>query len=299
MDDQLKKDDELKKLEEIIWKNHGTEFYCEKGRALKNIRDKKLYKNKYKNFKTYCRDKWDMSRSGAYQLIDAFDVVENVQTCGQIPPAFESHARPLTKLTPEQQCNAWNFIVKNAPNGRITSKYIKKIVSHYLEENAQKKQPLTDGIFYHIFEAFSICKKVGKKSNTIKTDDKFSEFLTNCKDTFGDKMECSILPDVFRIVFSNEHCRTMFSISRSDNGNFQETGSNQFKQATDFDPSAILGVKDGASKNEIKRAYRSLSKMYHTDTLGRLNIDQAHRWIIEEAENRMKYLNWAYEQLRE
>jgi hypothetical protein len=74
-DDELKDDDELKKLEEIIWKNHGTEFYCAKGMALKIIRDKKLYKKNYKRFRTYCSDKWDMSRSRAYQYIDAYNIV--------------------------------------------------------------------------------------------------------------------------------------------------------------------------------------------------------------------------------
>ena len=123
--------------------------------------------------------------------------------------------------------------------------------------------------------------------------------MTNCKGVFGDKSECFTLPDVFRIVFSNDNLRTIFSISRNDNGNFQETGPNQFKQATDFDPFEILGVKDGASQDEIKKKYRTLTKMYHTDTLGRINIDEAHKWIIQEAENRMKDLNWAYEQLRE
>ena len=288
---------ELKKLEDIIWKTQCTESFCAVGKALKTIRDKKLYRDNYNSFETYCRDRWDMARRTAYQFINAFMVVENVRNCAQVLPANEAQTRPLTKLTPRQQRKAWSFIVKTAPNGKITAKYITKIICQYMEENIQEKKPLTDGFFSYILEAFSICKKVGEKSDTIKTDDKFFEFLENCEDIFGSKPECSTLPDVFRIVVSNEQYKTMFSISRNDNGNFQETGSNQFKQAADFDPFEILGVKDGAPENEIKRAYRSLSKMYHTDTLGRLNIDEAHKWIIEEADNRMKMVNEAYKEV--
>ena len=288
---------ELKKEENIIWENHGTESFCALGKALGKIRSKKLYRGNYKNFHTYCRNRWDMAPRTAYQYINAFKVVENLRNCAQVLPANEAQARPLAKCTPEKQREAWKFIVKNAPGGTITAKYIKKVVRKYLEGGAQEKKPLTDGFFKNILEAFSICKKVGEESTTINTGEKFREFLTNCKEIFEDKPECYNLPGVFRIVVSNEHCKTMFCISRNDNGNFQETGPNQFKQTTDSDPFEVLGVKNGASKDELKSAFRSFSKMYHPDTLGRLNIDEAHKWIIEEADNRMKIINSAYETL--
>ena len=57
----------------------------------------------HKTFEDYCRDRWDMKRSTAYQMIDSYSVVENVRNCGQNIPFNESQARPLTKLEPEQQ----------------------------------------------------------------------------------------------------------------------------------------------------------------------------------------------------
>jgi hypothetical protein len=48
-----------------------------------------------------------MSRPRAYQLIDAASVVAGLSTTVDMPPTSESHVRPLTKLEPEQQREAW------------------------------------------------------------------------------------------------------------------------------------------------------------------------------------------------
>jgi len=51
-----------------------------------------------------------MERRHAYRLIDAADVTTQ---CRQLAtkPATESQARPLTKLEPEQQVEAWKQVV--------------------------------------------------------------------------------------------------------------------------------------------------------------------------------------------
>jgi hypothetical protein len=99
----------LERLEGVIKTNIGA-FY-EVGRALMEIRDKELYKLKYtgayQTFEQYCKEVWDMSRPRAYQLIDAAEVKNNLSTIVDIPPATESQTRPLSKLEPDQQREAW------------------------------------------------------------------------------------------------------------------------------------------------------------------------------------------------
>ncbi len=59
------------------------------------------------------------------------------------------------------------------------------------------------------------------------------------------------------------------------------------------DPYAVLGIKPGASREEIRNAYRDLSKKYHPDKVNHLGSefrDLAHKKFID--------ISQAYEALR-
>lgn len=61
---------------------------------------------------------------------------------------------------------------------------------------------------------------------------------------------------------------------------------------TDTDPYKILGVSRSASEDEIKRAYRNLSRKYHPDA----NVNNPNR---EQAEDKFKQVLQAYNQIME
>ena len=54
------------------------------------------------------------------------------------------------------------------------------------------------------------------------------------------------------------------------------------------DPYEVLGLKRGASDEEIKKAYRTLSRKYHPDA----NLDDP-----KEAEEKFKEVQQAYQQI--
>lgn len=56
------------------------------------------------------------------------------------------------------------------------------------------------------------------------------------------------------------------------------------------DPYEVLGIRKGASQDEIKRAYRKLAKQYHPD-------NYANNPLSDLAEEKFKEINEAYEQL--
>lgn len=122
---------ELEQLEGVIQKNIGA-FY-EVGRALMEIRDKGLYRDVlgYDTFETYCKQRWDLSRPRAYQLIEAVTVKENLSTTVDIP---ERQIRPLAKLQPEQQRTAWQKAVETAPEGKVTAAHVSKVVKELTGE---------------------------------------------------------------------------------------------------------------------------------------------------------------------
>jgi hypothetical protein len=98
------------------------------------IRDRELYKIKnggsYQTFEQYCRGEWDFTKSYANYLISSTSVIDNISTVATIvvKPATESQARPLARLEPQQQREAWQKAVETAPEGKVTAAHVQKIV---------------------------------------------------------------------------------------------------------------------------------------------------------------------------
>ena len=94
--------DRLTHLENIIADNQ-CRFY-EIGKALKEIRDSRLYKlTLFETFEAYARARWDIGRSQAYRLINACSVIGNLSPIGDILPGNESQTRSLIQLNPIEQ----------------------------------------------------------------------------------------------------------------------------------------------------------------------------------------------------
>ncbi|BAB78323.1 hypothetical protein ACN23B_28160 (plasmid) [Anabaena sp. FACHB-709] len=113
--------------------------FVEAGKALMELRDRRLYRNTHKTFEEYCRDRFGYSRDAAYLKMSATNVYENIQkhlpTNGrQIPmPTNERQLRSLAKaeLEPKVQAKVWRQAVQEAkgktPSGRIVQDVIDRI----------------------------------------------------------------------------------------------------------------------------------------------------------------------------
>lgn len=120
--------------------------FFEAGKALAELRDRRLYRSTHKTFEEYCRDRFAHSRQKSNYLIAAAQVYENLTTncCqkssddnlttkeSQILPTSEGQVRPITKLEPEKQLEVWQQAVEEAggkvPTGRIVKDVVQKIM---------------------------------------------------------------------------------------------------------------------------------------------------------------------------
>ena len=85
---------DLETLEGVV--QRGITTFIEVGRALAEIRDRRLYRQTHGTLEDYCHEKWLLSRTRAYRLIDAAAVVSPM---GDIePPSNERQARELAPL---------------------------------------------------------------------------------------------------------------------------------------------------------------------------------------------------------
>ena len=129
----------LSELESTISKNFKA-FYVV-GCALAEIRADQLYRQTHETFEAYCRERFEIARRTAYQYIEASTAMDNVRNCAQIEylPANEAQVRPLTRLEPEKQVEAWKEAVTSAPDGHVTAKHVSKVVRSFLGEQVRKK----------------------------------------------------------------------------------------------------------------------------------------------------------------
>lgn len=104
---------ELKRHEQTI--ATARRFRLLEAQAFKAIRDHRLYRATHETFEDYCRFRWGFTRIQGHRLCAWAEVAENLLPFGYTPPSRESHARPLSRLTPEQQRKAWSLYLATKP----------------------------------------------------------------------------------------------------------------------------------------------------------------------------------------
>lgn len=135
--------DRLTHLENIIAGNQRR-FY-EIGKALKEIRDSRLYKlTLFETFEAYARSRWDIGRSQAYRLIDACSVIGNLSPIGDILPGNETQTRPLIQLDPAEQRKIWRDFLNTGMD--INARNIKKFIDERKAKIKGRPVDLTDQI---------------------------------------------------------------------------------------------------------------------------------------------------------
>ncbi|MUG91804.1 hypothetical protein F7734_04685 [Scytonema sp. UIC 10036] len=129
----IEEQQERLRLERVIERS----FY-EAGKALKELRDRRLYRSTHKSFEQYCKDRFGYNtRRQPYLLIEAAAIVDNLsEKCDpldRILPTNERQVRPLTKLDPEEQWEAWQRSVEAAGKKVPSARIVKDIVEQIME----------------------------------------------------------------------------------------------------------------------------------------------------------------------
>ena len=142
---------ELERCEVVI--KQGLKTFVEVGQALMLIRDKRLYRAEFGTFEAYCQDKWQLTRQYVNNMVAASKVVSNLEmeTSGFQTPQTEKHARPLTKLEPELQAEAWQKVVEEHGD-KITHNKVEEVVKEFVPINNELKQAKKEPMFAEMTE---------------------------------------------------------------------------------------------------------------------------------------------------
>jgi hypothetical protein len=165
----------LQSLEKMI--EYNFKAFYEVGMALKEIRDRRLYKMQgYRRFKDYCVERWDMGSRYAYLQIESSIVVENLRSCGaHLLPSSERQVRPLTKIKPQQQSEVWDRVLERAEKmglTKISTKLVEEVVGDFTgkttNENQKPSELPTDQILLKILLEKDTLKSFNKSLQRIR-----------------------------------------------------------------------------------------------------------------------------------
>ena len=94
----------------------GLRQFEKVGRALEEIRDHQLYRDRFDTFDDCCREEWNMSRQHAARLMAAVQVCRELSPTGAVPQT-ENQARQLASLPKEERVAAWQEALANGGDG--------------------------------------------------------------------------------------------------------------------------------------------------------------------------------------
>jgi hypothetical protein len=164
-------------LEEITYDEQRDRHYLERkvesafreaAVALKELRDRRLYRSTHKTFEEYCRDRFGFSRSRSYQLIDAAVVVENLEKCPQfvdILPTNEAQCRPVLDLSPEDQRTVWSAVAESGqrPTGARVKQTVAGLEAQGIVQRLKAKPLFLTNDFCQVGDVFTLARLEGKE----------------------------------------------------------------------------------------------------------------------------------------
>jgi hypothetical protein len=107
--------------------NRVVESFLEAARALREIRDRRLYRETHGTFEAYTEERFGYGKRLAYYYIDAANITDNLTGESEhdvhVLPTSEAQVRPLKALEPERQREVWRKAVERA-GGKAPSREV-------------------------------------------------------------------------------------------------------------------------------------------------------------------------------
>jgi hypothetical protein len=110
------------------------------GRALREIRERELYRAKYADFDSFCRVELHNTRNSADRLIRSADIIYDLMVAGVTElPHSERSVRPLGLLrNPHERVAAWKLAVSQKAKGLPTAKDVSRAVAQIRPRSKKK-----------------------------------------------------------------------------------------------------------------------------------------------------------------
>ena len=142
LETKMKTKNKLEKLEQII--EAGENAAVESGKALKTIRDERLYKPTFNTFDLYLSARWKFTRQRAAQLIQLATLSASLSTVVDIGGIKERHIREIGKLPEDRQVDAVKRFCALPKEDQTTSAMIGIVQQTELTAIGKEPAPLVE-----------------------------------------------------------------------------------------------------------------------------------------------------------
>ena len=149
--------------------------------ALKEIRDRRLYRATHANFKDYSRERFDFGSSYSFSLVNAATIFENIEKSPRradfsLLPENPYQLRPLEKLKddPEKQAEAWRLAVERSQGKQPTFRAMKEAVDEVTgaQERVEKERTaLLDEVKFSVIQGASLPSLSDRKGYWARIDE--------------------------------------------------------------------------------------------------------------------------------
>jgi N6-adenosine-specific RNA methylase IME4 len=135
----------LRELEALI--ERYLVGFMEVGKALTEVNSSRLYLETHPTFEAWVRDRFNIGRQRAYELMNATAVTAELEAAGvETLPVNERQVRPLSKLEPDARAEAWARANELAGDGDLTEKHVKRALrEHNRDARLQQLADISKG----------------------------------------------------------------------------------------------------------------------------------------------------------
>jgi hypothetical protein len=120
----------LAEAEQVI--ERGLKTFVEVGNALTAINESRLYRTSHQSFEAYAKERWNLSRPRAYELMTAAEVMSAMADTEQLP-SNERQVRELAKVPEPERADVWRETVERT-EGKPTAAAVAETAKRAAEQ---------------------------------------------------------------------------------------------------------------------------------------------------------------------
>lgn len=188
---QLEVNTTLQQLEAVVEAN--LQAFYKVGKALQEIRDKKLYLLEFDTFEDYCQGRWGWSRQNAYNYINGVAIINGLPNLPS--PTNVSQTTLLGRIPEEQRATVWQEIVQHFGTDATKTQIVAVTTKHIVENNGGFLATLVKDMQITPMQALNLQRQLNK----------LPPYYTHAVESFGFKDGLLVNPDVLQELRALEY----------------------------------------------------------------------------------------------
>ena len=277
--------DRLKQVIDIRSLNDRVEA----GAIIKEIKENKLFKDRYKYFKTYCDKALNQKSTRVDYILKFYNGFKDMETFLKPLPITIDQVNALMFRDNEFIKKLWNLTLIRFNNdlNLITEIEITDLKMWLIGLEPLKLKQDDNRNFLKNMYKLQFEKTQAYSNEVLKIRKEISELENKYNQLKRENIYNNKSDYEFKIKYLESEVQSYKSMYELEHAiNQMKSKTNSFNSysfnTTSKSNYDILGLKDGCSKSDIKKAFRTLSLEYHPDKLESLELSSVQKQLFTD-----------------